>query len=106
MILSSKALWRYDMVLDFGMLREFIQQVKDEWDHALILPKALSWMYEKNRSLKKVVVFDKNPTAEVMAHLLWQRLADYLWARGCLDIHVERVRVQETATGWGEYSSE
>ncbi len=107
--LVSNALNGDGMVLDFGILKAAVKEIIEAWDHALLLPPSLVGEY-KNTPSKKVVRIPSNPTAEVMAKIIFdhvrQSLADgvaedvFSNTHG-LDVHC--VRVQETETGWAEY---
>jgi 6-pyruvoyltetrahydropterin/6-carboxytetrahydropterin synthase len=101
-----------DMVLDFGVLSQIVKPMINEWDHALLLPLRDSdsegcWPSREGRKQKKVVFVEANPTAEWMAGNLYERISHAL-AHACgMDmmrrgLHVDRVRVHETVTGWAE----
>lgn len=117
LFLTSSTLNKDGMVLDFGLLKEFIKRMKNDWDHALILPIEMKDDFIeliKKKKLKKVLFMDKNPTAENMAMVIFEKLFHYL--SKIIDIEyldkmestpqIEKVRVHETETGWAEYSME
>lgn len=108
------------MVLDFGCLKGFKDEVMARWDHGVLfhenkrryIEPLIGVIWKK----EKVTFLDVNPTAESMARILYRSLYDYLRERGMLSqttrdskqanfgiITVEKVRVRETSTGWAEY---
>jgi len=101
--------WRRNdagMVVDFGMLKAFIKDVNDMWDHALILPKSLVADYKPltdSGKLKKVFIASENPTAEWMALELYYLLDAFLRGNIGGDCSVQKVRIHETDSGWAEY---
>lgn len=103
--LTAKCLNGDLMVLDFGALKEVLGQIRAQWDHALILPQALA--KDAKGLSKKLVIFPANPTAEVMAKMVFDTLVRVInpeeSGRPANDLRLERVRVHETATGWAEY---
>ncbi len=91
------------MVTDFGRLGEVIAEVKREWDHALFLsPRRHGGEYAN--VVSKIVELEDNPTAELMAKVLFDVFTRAVAEMGRHNNpRVERVRVHETATGWAEY---
>lgn len=98
--LTSKTLDGNDMVLDFGRLSTVIQEIKECWDHALLLPIEMKWIPPEQ--FKKVRRITGNPTAELMAMIIFDKVIPTLPA----GVNVERVRVHETESGWAEYEGE
>jgi len=101
------------MVLDFGVLKEIVDRVKGQYDHALILTEARKEAYGTvlTDQCLKVLTFEENPTAEAMAHDIYLQVVEFLtrYLRTNPQANapeVERVRVHETATGYAEYSVE
>lgn len=97
------------MVLDFGHIKDIIKASVEEFDHALLLPASLVKQYAKTPS-RKIVNVGCNPTAEVMAKAFFDVARCAI--QGAMDraelnvnrgVRVEKVRVQETETGWAEY---
>lgn len=99
------------MVVDFKKIKELFKPIIDLWDHAVILPFELAGKYDSDVS-KKIVLVEWNPTAENMALALFHKfqealrdaIADTLDNAVMPDVRVESVRLQETETGWVEYS--
>lgn len=100
----------HEMVLDFGFLKEFKEEIMREWDHGLLLhvnkrvhflPLIEAGVLKK----EKVWFFDRNPTAEMMASHIHDRLVLFLKASGWTAT-ARKVRVHETSTGWAEYFPE
>jgi len=96
------------MVMDFKKLKEIVKKrVLQDFDHALVLQTHESAQREEfflpNDLHSKIVFVDYNPTAEMMAKDIYQRL--------CYDIKIMvrtltnlSIRLHETATGYAEYS--
>jgi 6-pyruvoyltetrahydropterin/6-carboxytetrahydropterin synthase len=116
--LSATHLDTNRMVLDFGELRSFKEQVMVEWDHGLLLHEDKKPFIEpliEAGVLKreKVSFLPNNPTAEEMARLLAFRLTRWLsqyaqQAGKVIDyaarhVRVARVRIHETSTGWAAF---
>ncbi len=98
----------FDMVLDFGILKDFVKQIEAEWDHALHLnADEARGLDEVTGEEQKYVLYPGSPTAESMAAALYQRLEGFLLHTAPAAVHrgvtIEKVRVQETDTGWAEY---
>lgn len=89
-----------DMVIDFGLLKEFLMPHLEKWDHALMLntfdPHKEAW--EKVHD--KVVTVDLDPTAEVMASelymILYSGIDELRRKSGNEYLNVEYVTVYET----------
>jgi len=113
--LVSQGLDQMGMVLDFGLLKPAIDDIKARWDHALLLPRSLlKTLSAKARWDSKIEMFPNNmpPTAEVMAQMLFNHFSEYIdgllqqQTRGGLKMRIEKVRIHETETGWAEYQRE
>ena len=107
MVLASKELNHNGMVLDFGELKKFKQQVMENWDHGLILHENKKQFYQPLIGAgllksSKVTFLPENPTAEVMAGILFSALESYV-AKIDEGVVVVAVRIHETSTGWAEY---
>lgn len=110
--LASPCLNEDEMVMDFGLLSVVLIEIQRQMDHALILPPALFEKYKsldkngESSTLRKLVCWNGNPTAESMARTFFHKVNTWLHEQrpevrgGCI---VEKVRVHETATGWAEY---
>lgn len=112
-IVSDKLTEPNRMVLDFGELKPFKDKLMEAWDHGLLLHKNKEPFYEPiiaagHLKRSKVTFLDENPTAEVMARIIYYQLHKFLEA-GAFDNFmmgrkVQKIRVHETGTGWAEYS--
>jgi 6-pyruvoyltetrahydropterin/6-carboxytetrahydropterin synthase len=110
MFLTSEALDKDDMVIDFGKLKKFKKKVMKQWDHGLILHEAkkkhIQPLIDAGVLKKsKVSFYNFNPTAEFMACRLASLLQLFLqknWSKKHSHVKVEKVRVHETASGWAE----
>ena len=97
-----------DMVIDFGEISGIIKKfIMDIFDHALIVPDSFSKTYLKylKKYNKKLLVIDRNPTAEYFAESLFWDITNLL--KGSLSsnrsISLWKVRFHETETGYAEF---
>lgn len=103
------------MVLDFSCLKPLIQGIMDRWDHGLLLHENKRTVYEPliaagHLKRSKVHFFQENPTAEVLARVIYYELHGFLM--GVEELHLGeshglrayKVRVHETSTGWAEFN--
>lgn len=118
-VLSSPTLDERDMVCDFKAIKLAIEAFIDRFDHAMAINSADPRLADLQRAgAERVIVFDnEDPTTEVMARVIFERLAGAIARAGAsfIDpkdgatyrfpegIALERVRVTETPTSWGEY---
>ena len=108
LFLTSKCLDGDGMVIDFGHLRDAVEEIKAAFDHTLILSHKLRVEYGAI-PCKKIVELVCSPTAEVMANIFFDGVA-----RKVMGLHppasnglrLEKVRVHETTTGWAEYEED
>jgi len=97
------------MVVDFGKVKEVISSIIDKYDHALLLHEDKVDKYKSQLSdSKKIVSVPGNPTAELLACLLFMEIKTELLRMETLDpdvnnVRLERVRFHETESGWAEY---
>ena len=113
-VLEARRLDTRDMVCDFAVLKRVAQEVLDDFDHALCANTA-DPLYATLRKAygNRIVGFTgEDPTTEVMARTLFERIganlrarprrpdADFPLRRG---VRLVRVRVWETQRGWAEY---
>lgn len=99
---------RNHMVLDFGELKSFREQIMKMWDHGLILHEDKRPFFERLVALgildgDKLFFMEENPTAEAMARRIFDMLELFLRGKGTKNVTVDSVRVHETSTGWAEY---
>jgi 6-pyruvoyltetrahydropterin/6-carboxytetrahydropterin synthase len=112
LVLTADTLDARDMVCDFKALKHLLAAIVARYDHSLSLNTAdanfpaLQTLYGD-----RVIPFDNiDPTSEVLARTLFRELRaglattpvdpDYPIPPG---VHLERLRVTETATSWAEY---
>jgi len=115
-VLSAAALDDGDMVCDFKALKLALLPHLDELDHAMAINVADPMRETLERADGRVVIFEVDPTTEVMARRLFDiiereliRGGEYRDDQGCVyrfppGVRLERVRLSETATTWGEYA--
>lgn len=104
--IESDILLEDEMVLDFSKLKAFKDSIMLAWDHGLIL-------HERKRKYiqplidagvlkaEKVTFLLNNPTAEIMAVIIFNKLRVFLTTLGT-KAKAKKVRVHETASGWAE----
>ncbi len=100
-IVSGDRLNEDGMLFDFGELKNIINPILLEWDHAVIVSssnKDTKEFLKKNKY--KYFVMWNNPTAESMCRLLYEIIAE------ALDETFTKlvIRIHETETGYAEYT--
>ena len=95
---SSPALNPLGMVMDFDDLRDVVRKaVLDLWDHATLLaagdPLGAAIAAIQHEAPDRVVLFQGQPTAEVLTREAWERIERQLPA----GITLERVAIRETS---------
>ncbi len=75
LIISNEQLNENGMIIDFNHLKDFIDSIKNSFDHKLILSQSNNI---KNITTKKVVVPIKNTTSELLAEFIANLLSQYL----------------------------
>ena len=117
----AKRLNKDDMVVDFGELKKFQEQVFGDWDHALLLHEDQRENFivlEQNSVLQKIVYIPCSPTAEAMAEYIYDKFVLFMEDRfkssmvGFVPIdasnepRAEKVRIHETLNGWAEFGED
>jgi 6-pyruvoyltetrahydropterin/6-carboxytetrahydropterin synthase len=105
-----------DMVCDYKALKMLVVDVVERLDHAMALNSNDPQLQGLMAIGDRVLLFDDaDPTTEVLARWLYQQIAERLAADGTVrspsgtpyeipkDLELERVRVWETSSSWGEY---
>lgn len=104
--LESETLNNDGMVMDFGMIKEKIQQIVDAFDHKFILSTAdpimpsvehLEKHFQMDLGLR---IFPYAPTAEMFAKYIYDEMKKLIKTD---NVKVKAVRIHETETGWAEY---
>ena len=112
LVLEADALDGNDMVCDFKAVKGAVGEFLDQFDHAMCM-NVDDPMYQqmKKQYGERVIGFEKDPTTEVLARIVY----DYLQAQlretatrqGQYPVHeavrVASVRVWETSSSWAEY---
>lgn len=110
-ILAADALDANDMVCDFKVIKETLQDFLDAWDHGLCLNTADPQFsfYQKSYGARVIPFAGCDPTSEVMAQTIFaelqRRLASFANPCTAAGVRLERVRVTETSSSWAEYSA-
>jgi 6-pyruvoyltetrahydropterin/6-carboxytetrahydropterin synthase len=105
-----------DMVCDYKALKMLVVDVVERLDHAMALNSKDPQLQGLTAIGDRVLLFDDvDPTTEVLARWLYLQIAERLAADGTVrspsgtpyeiprDLELERVRVWETSSSWGEY---
>lgn len=99
---SCDALNSAGMVIDFKLLKTIIaSNIESKYDHSCILKSNDPLCKPITDNCKKVIIVNKNPTAEYMAELFFNQIQYAL--RDCKGIQVYSVSVQETENNIATY---
>lgn len=113
-VLAAEKLDENAMVCDYKALSMIVKRALAKYDHAMILHRRDPLGPVLSAQGERLVIFDQEPTAEVLAQQLFSQLhgafaeaaadpslvAPYRWRRDC---HLVSVRVWETPKTWAEY---
>lgn len=117
LVIRAQTLDGRDMVCDFKALKLAVMDHLDAYDHALMVNAAdpiLDQLGEDQAS-RVIVCEGEDPTTEVMARRIYDRVSALLAERGVhtddlgnryelgAGLTLERVRVTETPSSWAEY---
>jgi 6-pyruvoyltetrahydropterin/6-carboxytetrahydropterin synthase len=115
-VARGRELDNHDMVCDYKALKMVVSDVVERLDHAMALNSADPQFESLSAVGDRVLVFeDRDPTTEVLAHWIFKQIDERISAGGSVespggmtyeipgDLELERVRVWETSTSWGEY---
>lgn len=105
-----------DMVCDYKALKMLVLDVVQRLDHAMALNSKDPQLEALSAIGDRVLLFDDcDPTTEVLARWIFEQMAERIAADGTVQapsgasyevpvgLELERVRVWETSTSWGEY---
>ena len=88
----------YDMGIDFDEISQFNRQIKDEFDHKLILYKEdIALINVCKKEGYELVIMNKNPTSEVIAAYIFEKADTYFSNKG-KGITILSVTIEETCT--------
>ena len=106
----------HDMVCDYKVLKTIVKEIVGRLDHAMALNSADPQLEALSAIDERVLVFeDCDPTTEVLARWIFEQIVARLAADESVrtpsgasypipaSLELERVRVWETSTSWGEY---
>jgi len=115
-VVRGRQLDDHDMVCDYKALKMLVVDVVERLDHAMALNSKDPELDGLSAIGDRVLLFDDcDPTTEVLARWIYEQLAGRLAADGAVrsssgtsyeipeGLELERVRVWETRTSWGEY---
>jgi len=105
-----------DMVCDYKALKTLVKAVVERLDHGMALNSSDPQLEGLSAIGDRVILFDDcDPTTEVLARWIYEQLAERLREDGSVrtpsgtdypipeGLELERVRVWETSSSWGEY---
>lgn len=113
-VLASRTLDASDMVCDFSAIKHAVGEFLETFDHSM----AVNSEDPRGKAMgpERMVVFkDQDPTTEVIAKAIYEFVAERLSSREPIvgrdgyvyripqGVRIERVRVTETSSSWGEY---
>lgn len=115
-VLESKSLSKSDMVCDFKLLSKAIKELIASFDHAICMntKDPMYKAFQKAYGPKVVAFAAKDPTSEVLAKLIFDRISKELKAAAKKGygpyalgkgVRLARVRIWETASSWAEYEN-
>lgn len=97
--LQFNTLDEYDFGIDYAKIKTFTKSMEQEFDHGVMLHESDKDIIELcNKNGWKAIVFQHNPTSEVLAVEIYQRAAEWFGVY-C----VKRVIIEETCTSRCEY---
>jgi 6-pyruvoyltetrahydropterin/6-carboxytetrahydropterin synthase len=115
-VLSAEALDDNDMVCDYKALKTVVERELERFDHAMLLAQSDPLKESFAPFSERVVLLEEgDPTTEVLARHLFNRIAaafrpgmDVVTPGGAVyrvpeSVRLERVRIWETPSTWGEY---
>ena len=102
-VVSSDRLDANDMVMDFKTLKTAMREEVERFDHAMAIHRDDPLLPDLQRvHPDSVIVFDQDPTTEVLAKTVFEAVAERLYAD--YGVVLESVRVWETPDSWAEVS--
>ena len=116
-VLASESLDACDMVCDFKAVKLAVKGYIDRLDHAMAMNARDPLLAKlEGAARERIVVFDADPTTEILAKDIFDFLSAELRAlkayrddrdveyRFPVGIRLERIRVSETSSSWAEYA--
>lgn len=114
-VIEADALDRNEMVCDFKVLKETMDEFLKSWDHAMCInTRDPQYAHFKATYGDRVIGFEnQDPTTEVMAKAIFDtfshRLVKYASQPGArypigTQVRIVKVRLWETSSAWAEYS--
>ena len=115
-VVRGRELNDHDMVCDYKALKMIVTDVVQQLDHAMALNSSDPHLEGLKAIDDRVLIFDDcDPTTEIVVRWVFEQIAERLAADGNVKspsgasyeipagLKLERVRVWETSTSWGEY---
>lgn len=108
--LSSGSLNKNDMVIDFSVLKKWVECILEPFDHATLLnTKDNKTIYTLKALDYKILtpVYDCDPTAEVLCKYVYQDIKSKLVSKSeYFGIEVKKVGIWENEFSYAEYEEE
>jgi len=106
--ISKRVLNTNDMVMDFKDFKNIINNILDDFDHAMVLNSydkdLLDFMKSKENKVKIISNINEDPTAEVLSRYLFDEISGILFIENP-NIKIDFVRVWENDDSMAEYSN-
>ncbi len=106
-VITTEGISEQGMVMDFTDVKRIAKErVVDVWDHAFLVYRGDKVVLDFLNTLPnhKTVVLDVVPTAENLAKVAFDLLADAYRDTYGNHLKLERVRLFETPNNWADYS--
>jgi len=99
--ICSLDLDKYDFVVDFGVVKKVVKKwIDDNLDHGFMVWKSdIEMLNFLIRNKQKHFVVDENPTAEVIAKLIYE-VGEKSFSKR---LKIKKVTVWETPSSWASY---
>jgi 6-pyruvoyltetrahydropterin/6-carboxytetrahydropterin synthase len=102
--LATNTLNGNGFVMDFAEVKAPIKKwINEYWDHAYLANAQDPLLTALQAEQMKVYIFHQEPTAEVMARHLFERINDLIALPN--GVQLQRVLIQETCTGIAAYQA-
>ena len=115
-VVRGRNLDDHDMVCDYKALKVLVKDIIDKLDHGMALNSADPELDSLKGIGERILLFeDMDPTSEVLARWIFEKMAARMAVANNVespsgvayqipkDLKLERVRVWETSSSWGEF---
>ncbi len=95
------------MVLDFSTVKKIVGPIIEELDHSLLISSGSFHQTEIHRWHRRIVVLDKQPTAEYLAQYLFYRIRRSISGESLsVDLRLDSIQIWETGGAWAAYKDD